>query len=92
MEPNNDLHARMFWFDGDKFLEDSATGSANGCLLAYLLKYAFFGEGPIDVMVEQGFEIRRPSYIHLKGKKSEDYDLYVGGKVFLISQGTWFFD
>ena len=93
MEEGNDIHARMFWYNGIKFVEDAATGSANGCLLAYLLKYRFFGNNGIDLTVEQGFEINRPSYINLIGSKTNDnYDLFVGGKCHLISKGTWYFD
>lgn len=36
------------------FFEDTATGSANGCLEGYLAKYKYLGEGKVDVRVEQG--------------------------------------
>ena len=41
---------------GDEFgvVEDPATGSANGCLAAYLVKYRDFGSNEINVQVEQG--------------------------------------
>jgi len=89
----NDIHARMLWFDGMKFVEDAATGSANGCLLAYLLKNQIFGDNGVELIVEQGFEINRPSYINLKGSITNDnYDLFVSGKCQLVSKGTWYFD
>lgn len=39
------------------YLEDPATGSANGNLAAYLLEHNFFGESEINYRVEQGYSI-----------------------------------
>jgi trans-2,3-dihydro-3-hydroxyanthranilate isomerase len=85
----NHLHARMFCLENDKIVEDAATGSANSCLLAYLLKY----ELPmIHKFVEQGYEMKRPSLITIKGELNQEgnYRLQVGGKVQLVAQGKWF--
>ena len=85
----NHLHARMFCLENDKIVEDAATGSANSCLLAYLLKY----ELPIiHKLVEQGYEKKRPSLINIKGELNQEgnYKLQVGGKVQLVAQGKWF--
>lgn len=85
----NHLHARMFCLENDKIVEDAATGSANSCLLAYLLKY----ELPmIHKFVEQGYEMNRPSLISIRGELREDnnYKLQVGGKVQLVAKGKWF--
>ncbi|WP_255288889.1 PhzF family phenazine biosynthesis protein [Bacillus cereus] len=46
--------------------EDAATGSSNGCLAAYLIKYRYFGTEKINMRVEQGYEINRHSLIHIK--------------------------
>ncbi len=93
IEDSNDIHARMLWYDGRKFVEDAATGSANGCLLAYLLKHQIFDDNNVDLTVEQGFKINRPSFIKLNGSKTNDnYDIFIGGKCHLISKGTWYFD
>ena len=43
--------------------EDPATGSANGCLAGYLVEHRYFGTDYIDVQVEQGYEIGRPSLL-----------------------------
>ena len=59
----------MLWFDEMKFVEDATTGSANCCLLAYLLKHQFWGDNGVDITVEQGFEINRPSFIKLMDQK-----------------------
>lgn len=85
----NHLHARMFCLENDKIVEDAATGSANSCLLAYLLKH----EMPvIHKLVEQGYEMKRPSLISIRGELSEggSYKLKVGGKVQLVAKGKWF--
>jgi trans-2,3-dihydro-3-hydroxyanthranilate isomerase len=83
----NNLNARVF-VDEFGIPEDPATGSGNGCLAAYLSHYQYFGSSQINIKVEQGFEIRRPSIIHLKAKKTEEnIDIYVGGKVFPIAKG-----
>ncbi|PLK43423.1 PhzF family phenazine biosynthesis protein [Emticicia sp. TH156] len=85
----NHVHARMLCLENQKIIEDAATGSANSCLLAYLLKH----ELPvIHKLVEQGYEINRPSLISIKGERTgnEKYKLQVGGKAQLVAQGKWF--
>ncbi|MGD9344885.1 MAG: PhzF family phenazine biosynthesis protein, partial [Candidatus Aminicenantes bacterium] len=50
----NDLHVRFF----GHYLgvpEDPATGSANGCLAAYLVKHKYFESETIEMRVEQGY-------------------------------------
>lgn len=70
--------------------EDPATGSANGCLAAYLSKYRYFGSDEVDIKVEQGCEINRPSLLFLKAKeKKEEIEVFVGGKVILIGKGAF---
>lgn len=58
----NQINARMF---GDEYgvSEDPATGSANGCLAGYLAYYQYWGKREIDIRVEQGYEIQRPSLL-----------------------------
>ena len=82
--PENDLKARMV----TAFTEDPATGSANGCLTGYLVKHKYFGDSTIDVKVEQGAEIKRPSILYLKGsEKGEEISVEVGGKVAYVAKG-----
>jgi trans-2,3-dihydro-3-hydroxyanthranilate isomerase len=83
----NNLNVRVF-VDEFGIPEDPATGSGNGCLAAYLAHYQYFGSSQIDIKVEQGFEISRPSILYLKARKTgENIDVYVGGKVFPIAKG-----
>lgn len=90
LESENHLHARMF-DDYYGVPEDPATGSANGCFLAYLLKHHYFGKSELDLRVEQGYEMGRPSLVKIKGKVvSEDQmDIFVGGKVEMIARAEW---
>jgi trans-2,3-dihydro-3-hydroxyanthranilate isomerase len=83
----NDLNSRMF-ADYYGVQEDPATGSANGCLAGYLVKYRYFGTDSIDIRVEQGYEIDRPSLLLLHATAQTDrIDVSVGGKVILVAKG-----
>ena len=83
----NQLNARVF-VDAFGISEDPATGSGNGCLAAYLSKHRYFGTNEIDISVEQGFEIKRPSILQLKTRRKTDgIDIRVGGRVVLIAKG-----
>ncbi|MGK7901339.1 MAG: PhzF family phenazine biosynthesis protein [Hormoscilla sp.] len=87
--PENNLSVRVF----AEYLgipEDPATGSANGCLAGYLVKHEYFGEDSINVRVEQGYEINRPSLLLLKAqKKQSEIEVNVGGKVVMVAKGEW---
>jgi len=83
----NDLNVRMF-ADYYGVPEDPATGSANGCLAGYLVKHRYFGKDRIEVRVEQGYEIGRPSLLFLRAEEKKDkIDVWVGGKVIMIAKG-----
>ena len=83
----NGIHARVFVPDMG-IEEDPATGSANGCLLAYLLQHQALGAGPVDVRVEQGLEMGRPSVLYLTGRREAGgYTIEVGGKAQHIAEG-----
>jgi trans-2,3-dihydro-3-hydroxyanthranilate isomerase len=88
-ETENDLNARMF-ADYYGIPEDPATGSANGCLAAYLTKYKYFGEESINIRVEQGYEIGRPSLLYLRAEETDgQIEVHVGGKVVMVAQGEF---
>ena len=87
--PRHDLNVRFF-ADYYGISEDPATGSANGCLAAYLVKYHYFGTNQINLKVEQGYEIGRKSLILLKAEEKNDcISIYVGGKVKIIAKGEF---
>lgn len=87
--PENQLSVRVF-ADGLGIPEDPATGSANGCLAGYLVQHKYFGEASIDLRVEQGYEMGRPSLLLLKAEQRTDaIQVEVGGKVILIARGEF---
>jgi trans-2,3-dihydro-3-hydroxyanthranilate isomerase len=69
--------------------EDPATGSANGCLAGYLVRHRYLGAGEIDIVVEQGREVGRPSMLHLRAREAEGgrIQVDVGGNVILVARG-----
>jgi trans-2,3-dihydro-3-hydroxyanthranilate isomerase len=82
-----DLSARMFANDLG-VPEDPATGSAAGCLAAYLVEQRYFGTDSVDARVEQGYEIRRPSLLYLRAsREEEETSVHVGGKVQMVARG-----
>jgi len=85
--PKNQLNVRVFCpLHG--IPEDPATGSANGCLAAYLVKHGFFESDEIDIRVEQGYEIGRKSLIYLRSQNNQgNIVVNVGGKVVMIARG-----
>ncbi|MGB7296610.1 MAG: PhzF family phenazine biosynthesis protein [Candidatus Aminicenantales bacterium] len=83
-----DLNVRVF-AHAYGVAEDPATGSANGCLAGYLVRHRFFGKERIDIRVEQGHEIGRPSLILLRaGAEAGRIEVLVGGRVVLVARGT----
>ncbi|WP_435356484.1 PhzF family phenazine biosynthesis protein [Emticicia sp. SJ17W-69] len=87
-EATSNYNTRMLLLENNRLSEDAATGSANGCFLAYLLKYI---NPKITATIEQGFQINRKSYIYLDGvRENETYQINVGGRSKLISEGTWY--
>jgi trans-2,3-dihydro-3-hydroxyanthranilate isomerase len=82
-----DLSARMFANDLG-VPEDPATGSAAGCLAAYLLEHSYLGTDSVDVRVEQGYEIGRPSLLYLRvARDGDEMRVDVGGKVQMVARG-----
>ena len=87
VDKNHALNVRMF---AEYFgvAEDPATGSANGCLAGYLVEHSYLGDGALDILVEQGLEIGRPSVLHLMASCGETgISVRVGGRVIPIATG-----
>ena len=86
---DNHLTVRVF-ADYYGVPEDPATGSANGCLAGYLVKHRYFGKDRIDLKVEQGHQINRPSLLYLKAEeKAEEIRVLVGGGVQMVARGEF---
>ncbi len=83
---DNGLNVRVF----TKFpnvMEDPATGSGNGCLAAYLVRHRYFGKPKVDVRVEQGYEMDRPSLLYLRSEEKGGFiEVRVGGKVMPVAK------
>ena len=83
----SNYYARMFCLEQGEIMEDAATGSANGCFLAYLLKHQ---SKTIHATVEQGFKMGRKSHIYLEGNFAQNnFEIHVSGQVVEVSSGHW---
>lgn len=87
--PGSHLRARMFAAELG-IGEDPATGSAVSALGGYLGIRAPERDGTLTWIVEQGFEMGRPSLLHLEVDKrdGEITGVRVGGNTVLVSEGT----
>jgi trans-2,3-dihydro-3-hydroxyanthranilate isomerase len=89
IDPNRQLHVRVFT-ECFGIPEDPATGSANGCLAAYLAKYQYFGSSNIDITVEQGIEMGRSSLLYLRANHTPtNCAVSIGGRVINIAKGEF---
>jgi len=84
----NDLNVRFF-ADYLGVPEDPATGSANSCLAAYLIKHEYFNTKNVNIRVEQGCEIGRKSLLLLRAEEKEGkFYVAVGGRVIMVVKGV----
>jgi trans-2,3-dihydro-3-hydroxyanthranilate isomerase len=84
-------YARMIGIGRGMLREDPATGSANGPLGAYLVKYGIVrGEGVVEIVSEQGTAMGRQSFIHLRvaSENGEPGRVEVGGQVVPVLEGV----
>jgi trans-2,3-dihydro-3-hydroxyanthranilate isomerase len=91
VNPARKLHIRVFT-ECFGIPEDPATGSANGCLAAYLLQHKYFDTPNLDITVEQGIEMGRASLLYLRAQHTSDdtQAISIGGKVVKIARGELF--
>ena len=90
VEPSATVHTRMF-APSIGILEDPATGSASGALGAYLVQNGVVDVAPTtEIIVEQGYEIERPSQIIVRVESDDDIiqTVKVGGQCVTVVQGT----
>ncbi len=88
-DPAHQVRARMFG-PSEAVPEDPATGSACAALGGYLAQRQMAGDGTLRWIVEQGYEMGRPSLLHLSadiagGKVTA---VRVGGGSVLVCSGT----
>ncbi|MDQ3949157.1 MAG: PhzF family phenazine biosynthesis protein [Gemmatimonadota bacterium] len=85
---DSDVHARMF-APGFGIAEDPATGSAAVALGGYLAARHPRLDGTLRWVVEQGFEMRRPSIMEVEVDKRDGAvtGVRVGGSTVLVCEG-----
>ncbi|MFI5315253.1 MAG: PhzF family phenazine biosynthesis protein [Myxococcota bacterium] len=84
-DPRNHFSVRLF-APALGVPEDPATGSAAGFFGAYLVRHRAHGDGALDVHLEQGHQIARPSLLHVRASGSA---IEVGGRVIPAARGEW---
>lgn len=84
------LHARCLMED---FVEDPATGSANGDLAAYLMEQGYFGTPKARWKVLQGEDMGRASVLDVRaarrGVGRDGWTIEVGGRCHVVARGEW---
>jgi trans-2,3-dihydro-3-hydroxyanthranilate isomerase len=91
--PGSQIRARMFAPTLGVF-EDPATGSAAAALAGYLADRETITAGRLRWVVEQGFEMGRPSLIHVEAEKANGSvtEVKVGGTAVRVSEGSLLVD
>lgn len=87
--PGSDLRARMF-APALGIAEDPATGAAATALAGYLSARSRQPEGTLKWLVEQGFEMGRPSLLHVEAdlRGGAVQAIRVGGESVLVTRGV----
>lgn len=87
-DPNSHVTARFF-FEANGVREDPATGNGAAFLGAYLMEYRALGQGPLDLRIDQGAEVGRPSWVRLRARRDDRaLTISVGGSVMPVARGT----
>jgi trans-2,3-dihydro-3-hydroxyanthranilate isomerase len=86
-DARNDLCARFF-FDAHGVREDPATGNGAAFLGRYLLDHRILSSSDLELRIEQGHEIRRPSLVMLRARMvGRSPEIRVGGRIIPSVQG-----
>jgi len=90
-DASSTTHSRGLSLVGRNIVEDPATGSASGCLGAYLVHRCIVpAKRPVRIINEQGYEIGRPSKVEIMVTTSGKGDIdsvRVGGTTVHIMDG-----
>lgn len=89
VEAGSRFHARMF-APGLGVAEDPATGSAAASFAGALMQFEKPGDGTHDIVIEQGYEMGRPSLIDLQlvVEKGALVSAEIGGDAVIVAEGT----
>ena len=87
--PGRRFRARMFGSPRTGISEDPATGSAAAAFAGVLMQFEPLGDGEHPIVIEQGFEMGRPSEIHLHVTIRDGAlaSAEIGGSAILVSEG-----
>ena len=85
---NSNFHARMF-APALGISEDPATGSAAAALAGFISEYMEKNDGTFTYVIEQGFEINRPSIIEMSftQKNNKIESVKIRGNAVIFSEG-----
>lgn len=88
VHPEHHVHARMFW-PGAGITEDPATGSAVAAFSGLAATVELPEDGQHQLIIEQGFEMGRPSLIalDLDIRGGRLVDALIGGSAVRVSEG-----
>ncbi|HJQ69963.1 MAG TPA: PhzF family phenazine biosynthesis protein [Blastocatellia bacterium] len=91
VQPTSAAHCRVF-APAEGIPEDAATGSANGPLGFYMVRHGLVEPKPTTrIISEQGFEMKRPSLLHIEVDTDADTKevtaIRVGGGVVITGRG-----
>ena len=88
-EPGHAFHARMF-APGAGVREDPATGSAVAAFAGVIARFAPPPDGAHHFVIEQGYEMGRPSLIHLSMTMQGGtlVAASIGGEAIVVTEGT----
>lgn len=91
VESESTAHCRVF-APAAGVIEDAATGSANGPLGFYMVRHRVVEAEPVThILSEQGFEMNRPSHLHIDVDVSPSTEevtaVRVGGGVVIAGRG-----
>ena len=86
-----DISSRMFCFERGEWVEDAATGSAAGCMAAFLAQQLAGSTG--QLRISQGVAMGRPSSLLIDAsapaQEGGEWSIRVGGRVVPIASGQW---
>ncbi len=87
--PGHDVRARMYG-PGLGVAEDPATGGAAVALAGYLASRDHLADGTLRWVIEQGFEMGRPSILEIEADKTKGQitAVRVGGSTVMMAEGT----
>ncbi len=91
VEDDSAIHSRMFG-SPIGIVEDPATGSASGALGAYLVQHGAIDISPTtEFIIEQGYELERPSRIQVRIESDDDViqTVKVGGEAVMVLEGQF---